>query len=561
MKNPVNEMKNKIQALLLESYATCVAEGSLPEVELAAFDIEQPRDAQNGDFSSNFAMKNVRLLKKAPQMIGNLLVEHLPTCPEIQRAEVAGPGFLNFYLSGAYFAQVAKTAAALGADYGKTDRLQGERIMVEFVSANPTGPMHMGNARGGVVGDSLANVLAWAGADVHKEFYVNNAGNQVSLFGVSLYTRLQQLLHGEASVEFPENGYHGDDIRTLAAAYLEEHPEAAKESEEVLTPKMVVFGLERNIARMKTDLAKYKIHYDEWFLESTLHESGYVAETVKLLEDRGWIYEQEGAKWFRATEFGCEKDEVLVKANGFYTYYAVDIAYHRNKFEKRKFDRCIDVFGADHHGHTLRFKAAMAAIGQDQEKLQFVLMQLVRLMKDGEPFRMSKRTGKSITLSDLLEEIPADAARFFFNLNRCDSAMDFDLDLALKQDNENPLYYVQYAHARICSIIRTMEELGVTYSDKEIAPELYASNEERALIRAIGNFPEEIVGCADALETSRLTHYVMQVASCFHTFYNACRIKGEEPAVRDARLTLCVAAKNTIANALAVMGIDAPKKM
>ncbi len=561
MKNPINEMMNTIRALLLESYAACVSDGSLPEAELLPFDIEQPRDPQNGDFSSNFAMKNVRVLKKAPQMIGNLLAEHLPACPEIERAEVAGPGFLNFYLSGAYFAEVAKTAAALGAEYGKTDRLNGEKIMVEFVSANPTGPMHMGNARGGVVGDSLANVLAWAGANVHKEFYVNNAGNQVSLFGLSLYTRLQQLLHGEDSVEFPENGYHGDDIRALAKAYLEEHPEATEEAEEVVTSKLIAFGLERNIARMKTDLAKYKIHYDEWFLESTLHESGYVAETVKLLEDRGWLYEQEGAKWFKASEFGCEKDEVLVKANGFYTYYAVDIAYHRNKFEKRRFDRCIDVFGADHHGHTLRFKAAMAAIGQDQEKLQFVLMQLVRLMKDGEIVRMSKRTGKSITLSDLLDEIPADAARFFFNMNRCDSAMDFDLGLALKQDNENPLYYVQYAHARICSIIRTMEELGVTYADQPIDAAQFATNEERALIRAIANFPEEIAACADALETSRLTHYVMQVASCFHTFYNACRIKGEEEAVRDARLALCVATKNTIANALAIMSIDAPEKM
>ncbi|MBQ3085601.1 MAG: arginine--tRNA ligase [Clostridia bacterium] len=561
MKNPVNEMKVKIEGLLLESYKTCVAEGLLPEAELLPFDIEQPREVKNGDFSSNFAMKNVRVLRKAPAMIGQMLLEHLPACAEIERAEVAGPGFLNFYLSGAYFAEVAATAAALGADYGKTNRLNGEKIMVEFVSANPTGPMHMGNARGGVVGDSLANVLAWAGADVHKEFYVNNAGNQVSLFGLSLYTRLQQLLYGEDSVEFPENGYHGDDIKKLAAAYLEAHPEAAEEAEDVVTPKLIAYGLENNIARMKSDLTKYKINFDEWFLESTLHESGYVAETVKLLEDRGWMYEQEGAKWFRATEFGCEKDEVLVKANGFYTYYAVDIAYHRNKFEKRRFDRCIDVFGADHHGHTLRFKAAMAAIGQDQEKLQFVLMQLVRLMKDGEPFRMSKRTGKSITLSDLLDEIPADAARFFFNLNRCDSAMDFDLDLALKQDNENPLYYVQYAHARICSIIRTMAELGVTYQGGEVEASLYQSEEERALIRAVANFPEEIVGCAEQLETSRLTHYVMQVAGCFHSFYNACRIKGEAPAVRDARLTLCVAAKNTIANALAVMGIDAPEKM
>ncbi len=561
MKNPVNEMKNKVRELILSAYQACVAAGELPEVELNDFEIEQPRDTKNGDFSSNFAMKNVKLLRKAPQMIGNAILSHLPACPEIERAEIAGPGFLNFYLGESYFINVAETAAAEGENYGKTNRLNGEKIMVEFVSANPTGPMHMGNARGGVVGDSLANVLAWAGADVHKEFYVNNAGNQVSLFGLSLYTRLQQLLHGEDSVEFPENGYHGDDIKALAAAYLEEHPEAAEEAEDVLKPKMVTFGLERNIARMKTDLAKYKIHYNEWFLESQLHESGYVAETVKLLEDRGWMYEQEGAKWFRATEFGCEKDEVLVKANGFYTYYAVDIAYHRNKFEKRQFDRCIDVLGADHHGHTLRFKAAMAAIGQDQEKLQFVLMQLVRLMKDGQPFRMSKRTGKSITLSDLLEEIPADAARFFFNLNRCDSAMDFDLDLALKQDNENPLYYVQYAHARICSIIRTLQELGSNYTGAPVDAGAYQTEEERALIRAIGNFPEEIIGCADALETSRLTHYVMNVAACFHSFYNACRIKGESASVIQARLTLCVAAKNAIANALAVMGIEAPEKM
>lgn len=561
MKNPVNEMKQRIQELLLESYRACAAEGLLPETELAPFDIEQPREVQNGDFSSNIAMKNVRVLKKAPQMIGQQLLEHLPASPWIERAEIAGPGFLNFYLSGAYFAAAAETAAAQGADYGKTNRLNGERIMVEFVSANPTGPMHMGNARGGVVGDSLANVLAWAGAEVHKEFYVNNAGNQVSLFGASLYARLQQLIHGEDAVEFPENGYHGDDVRALASAYLAEHPEAPEEAEGVLTPKLIAFGLDRNIARMKADLAKYKIHYDEWFLESTLHESGYVAETVGLLEERGWVYEQEGAKWFRATEFGCEKDEVLVKANGFYTYYAVDIAYHRNKFEKRKFDRCIDVFGADHHGHTLRFKAAMAAIGQDQDKLQFVLMQLVRLMKDGEVVRMSKRTGKSITLSDLLDEVPADAARFFFNLNRCDSAMDFDLDLAIKQDNENPLYYVQYAHARICSILRIMEEQGVVCSGAAVDPALYQSQEERALIRAVAAFPEVIAECADALETSRLTHYVMQVAACFHSFYNACRIKGEAEEIQQARLTLCLAAKNTIANALAVMGIDAPEKM
>lgn len=561
MKNPVNDMKKEIRRLVEESYQACVAEGLLPEAELQGFDIEQPRDAQNGDYSTNFAMKNVRILKNAPQKIGQMLADHMPEHPMIEKVEIAGPGFLNFYLGAGYFKAVAESAASLGEQFGKTDLLKGERIMVEFVSANPTGPMHMGNARGGVVGDSLANALAWAGADVHKEFYVNNAGNQVALFGLSLYTRLMQKIHGDEYCEFPENGYHGDDIKALAADYLAEHPDCAEEAEEQLTQKLIAFGLERNIARMKVDLGKYKIQFDHWFLESTLHESGYVAETVKLLENRGWIYEKEGAKWFKATELGCDKDEVLVKANGFYTYYAVDIAYHRNKFEERKFDRCIDVFGADHHGHTLRFKAGMNAIGQDPEKLQFVLMQLVRLMKDGEPFRMSKRTGKSITLSDLLDEIPADAARFFFNMNHCDSAMDFDLDLALRQDNENPLYYVQYAHARICSILRTMKELGEGYQTAAAEGYCFDTEEERALIRAIANFPEEINACAEGLETSRLTHYAMSVASCFHSFYNACRIKGEEKAIRDARLTLCVAAKNTIANALSVMSIDAPEKM
>ncbi len=561
MNNHVSEMRAELNRLVLLGYQACVAEGLLPEVDLKSFEIEQPRDAQNGDFSTNFAMKNVRELKKAPQMIGNLILEHLPAHAAIAKAEVAGPGFINFYLSEERLADIVQNAAALGKDYGKSDRLQGEKIMVEFVSANPTGPMHMGNARGGVVGDSLANVLAWAGASVHKEFYVNDAGNQVALFGLSLYVRLQQLLHGENAAEFPENGYHGEDIKALAASYLAEYPDAETQTQKTLIPKLIAFGLARNIVKMKEDLAKYKIHYDQWFLESALHESGDVADTVALLEQHGYLYEKDGAKWFRATELGCEKDEVLVKANGFYTYYAVDIAYHRNKFEKRGFTRCIDVLGADHHGHTVRFKAGMKAIGQDPEKLQFVLMQLVRLMRGGEVVRMSKRTGKSITLSDLLDEIPADAARFFFNLNRCDSAMDFDLDLALKQDNDNPLYYVQYAHARICSILRTLREMGVSYRDQALSPEMFKTEEERALIRAIGNFPEEIINCAEALETSRLTHYVMNVAACFHSFYNVCRIKEEAAPLRDARLALCVAAQNTIANALGIMGIDAPEKM
>ncbi len=560
MDNPVANMLERLKIETAAAAAALQKEGVLPEGALVDFDAEIPKDVSFGDFSTNFAMKHARVFHRSPRDIATLIAERLRGAEYVEDVTVAGAGFINFTMNADYFHSVLETVRRKGADYGKSDHFKGEKVMVEFVSANPTGPMHMGNARGGIIGDCLSSLLEWAGAKVHREFYVNDAGNQVALFGKSLYVRLIQAAKGEDTIEFPEDGYHGDDVKTLAAAYLADHPDAAEEAENTLTPKLIAFGLERNIQKMQDDLAKYKITYDCWFRESALHQSGYVAETVKLLEDKGALYEKEGAKWFRATDYGFEKDEVLVKANGFYTYFAVDIAYHRNKFSARGFDRVIDVLGADHHGHTLRFLAAMRALGIDEKRLEFVLMQLVRLMRDGEVVRMSKRTGKSITLSDLLDEIPVDAARFFFNSRASDSAMDFDLTLATRQDSDNPLYYVQYAHARICSIVRTLEAEGVSFSG---APDdtLLDTAEEKALIRAIAALPQEIVRDAAEKEPSHLTTYCVDLAAAFHKFYNTCNIKNEAPALRDARLGLCLAARQTLKNALTLMNIDAPEKM
>lgn len=555
--NPLEYMKNNIKQRVLDAYEACVKDGALDRTELSDFEIEVPKDTSNGDFSANFAMKNVKALRKAPALIGKEIADRLDRGELIENVSVAGPGFINFTLSGKYYADQVDNILALGDGFGKTDCLHGEKILVEFVSANPTGPMHMGNARGGIIGDCLSSVLSCAGADVKREFYVNDAGNQVALFGQSLYARLYQLKNGEDSFEFPDDGYHGDDIKVLAREYAENHADINLEDKDALIASLVEFGLEKNIARMQSDLEKYKIVYDKWFRESELHKSGYVAETIDLLDKAGALYEAEGAKWFRATDYGCEKDEVMVKANGFYTYYAVDLAYHRNKFIKRGFERCINVLGADHHGHTIRYKAGMKALGIQPERLDVVLMQLVRLMRDGKPFKMSKRTGKSITLSDLLDEIPADAARFFFNMNRSESVMDFDLSLAVKQDSENPLYYVQYAHARICSILRNVEADipsscgGFDYDDPH----------ERALISILSRFPDEIVSSALALEPSKITKYVIDAASAFHSFYNACRIKGENAETVRARMALVLCTKTVIKNALELMNIEAPEKM
>lgn len=545
--------------MLKSAFVSCGFE--LPDGDI---EVSPTKDYAHGDYASNAAMKAAKLLGKPPREIASALCDKLDISGSIvAKAEVAGPGFINFFLSDKYYSDVVKAAIEQAEDYGKNDIGRGKKVMVEFVSANPTGPMHMGNARGGIVGDTLSTVLSYSGYDVTREFYVNDAGNQVDILGKSLSARYIQHLKGEDAALFPDDGYHGDDVKKIAADYAAENGDSLLDAEpEVREKTLVTFALNRNIAKMRSDLEKYKIHYDSWFYESTLHASGFVKDTIDILKSKGALYEKENALWFKATDFGCEKDEVLVKANGFYTYYAVDIAYHRNKFETRGFDMVIDVLGADHHGHTLRFPACLEALGIEKSRLRFVLIQLVRLMQGGEVVRMSKRTGKIISLADLLDEIPVDAARFFFNNKASDSDMNFDLDLAVKQNSDNPVYYVQYAHARICSIIKNILAEGVQQRPLDkVDLSLLAEDEERELIRLIASFPEEIVTAALTLEPTRISRYCTAVSAAFHKFYNACHVRTKDEELMQARIALCLAAKQVIKNSLDIIDIDAPEKM
>ena len=547
------------------AYEKAVAAGTLPQAELPPVAVEIPKDASNGDWASTFAMQCAKPLRMAPRKIAEAIVDNLSlegTC--FEKIEIAGPGFLNFTLNAAWYQDAVRAVETCGADYGRTKTDKPEKIMVEFVSANPTGPMHMGNARGGVLGDCLAEVLDWAGHDVTREFYINDAGNQVDKFAHSVEGRYIQELKGEDAIEFDPSWYQGADIRELAHQLVELHGDKLLDmSEEERFNAIVGYGLPHNIEKMQKDLERYKIHYDVWFRESTLHESGAVAQTVQMLVDAGVTYEQDGALWLRSTAFGADKDDVLRRANGFYTYFAADIAYHRNKFETRGFDRVINIWGADHHGHVARLQRALDAIGLDgSHRLEVVLMQLVRMMQGGEVVRMSKRTGKSLTLSDLLDEIPVDAARFFFNSRAAETQMEFDLDLAVKQDSENPLYYVQYAHARICSVLRNAAENGVKVpAAGETDLTVLTHEDEKALIKAIAQLPEEIVEAAASRDPSKLNKYGVQLAAQFHRFYNACRVMDAEPALRDARLCLCQATVQTVRNVLHIIGVDAPEKM
>ena len=502
-------------------------------------------------------MASAKTMHMAPRKIAEALIAHMELDGTwFASVEAAGPGFLNFRLSDKWYQDVLTAVDEAGADYGRVDDGHGEKVMVEFVSANPTGPMTIGNARGGVLGDALASVLDRAGYNVWREFYVNDAGNQVDLFGKSIEARYLQLIQGEDAVEFPDNGYHGDDIRELANKYLT-MPSAER------CAAFVAFGLPYNIARMQRDLERYRIHFDQWFLESSLHSSGYVAQTVQLLVDAGLTYEKDGALWLRNTDLGADKDEVLRRSNGFYTYYAVDIAYHRNKFIERGFDRVIDVWGADHHGHAIRFAATMRApaLGLEGRKLDFLIMQMVRLMRGDEIVKVSKRTGKALSLADLMDEIGVDACRFFFNA-KPDSHLEFDLDLAIRQDSENPVYYVQYAHARICTLLAAMAEVGCavpTAADVDVA--LLTTPQEHELIKQIAMLPEEIHLAARDYDPSRINRYVTELAARFHRFYNVCRIKDAEPAVRDARLKLADTTRRVLEIGLDIIGVTAPEKM
>ena len=562
--NHVLNAKEQAQSLILKAYRQAAEEGLLPSHPFETAPVEIPKDVKNGDFASTFAMQAAKPLGMNPRKIAEAICEKAQLEGTIfSGLEIAGPGFLNLRLGHGYFENVLRDIQEEGKNYGRSQSGKKEKIMVEFVSANPTGPMHMGNARGGVLGDSLAEVLSRAGNDVSREFYVNDAGNQIEKFAQSLEARYFQILDGEENVPFPEDGYHGDDIRELAKIFYEQHGDSYRNvPEKERHDALVQFGLEKNLAKMRRDLEKYRITYDTWFFESTLHDSGYVKETVDLLTQKGATYESEGALWLRTSDYGCEKDDVLRRANGFYTYFAADIAYHRNKFEQRGFDRVINIWGADHHGHVARLKAALDILGLDgSHRLEIVLMQLVRLMRDGEVVRMSKRTGKAITLSDLLDEISCDAARYFFNSRAADTHLEFDLGLAVREDNENPVYYVQYAHARVKSILRNLEQEGVQCSENPDLS-LLKSEEELELIRELARLPEEIRLAARDREPSRINRYVNNVAAAFHRFYTVSRIRdAETEALRDARVYLICQVATVIENGLSVFGVTAPDKM
>lgn len=564
-KNFVQDAMTEVDALLKNAFKKAMQEGKLPENEIPQFTVEIPAETSHGDFASNAAMVSARTFRNAPVKIANILTESMDFSDAryIERVEIAGPGFINFFVSPLWFADIVSGVLVEKENYGRSDYGKGQKIMVEFVSANPTGPMHMGNARGGAIGDCLAAAMDACGYNVTREFYINDAGNQIEKFGCSLEARYLQIFKGEDAVEFPEDGYHGEDIKERAQQYADANGDCLLNvSTEERRQALVDFALPKNIEKLRADLSKYRIEYDVWFPESTLHQSGAVKEVVDELTARGMTYEKDGAVWYKATEFGGEKDEVLVRANGNPTYFTADIAYHKNKFADRHFDRVINVWGADHHGHVARLKGAMDAIGLDGSKLDIVLMQLVRLMKDGEPYRMSKRTGKAITLSDLTDLVPIDAARFFFNMREPNSTLDFDLDLAVEESSQNPVYYVQYAHARICSILKNLAAQNI--NPRECTAEelkLLSAPEEKELIRALAQCPQEIINAAKNYDPARMTHYLMEVATLFHKFYNACRVQGEDEALMQARISLCIAVRTVIANLLKLLKITAPEAM
>ena len=581
MANMIQKAKQQVTELVTAAYLAAAEKGELPAGLTLNGSVEIPKDTANGDYAANYAMASAKLMRMPPRKVAETLIENMKLDGSwFESVDVAGPGFMNFRMGSKWYSDVLKNVAEEGDSFCNCNIGEGKKLMVEFVSANPTAPMHMGNARGGVLGDALASVLSRAGYDVWREFYVNDAGNQIEKFASSIEARSIQLLKGEDAIEFPEDGYHGDDIKELAKLFCEKYGDDWLKLDTPERHKMMAeFGLSINLPKMKRDLARYGIEYDQWFLESSLHASGYVADSVQKLTDAGFTYEKDGALWLHTSKILADKllaagkkpedieklelkDDVLRRANGFYTYFAADIAYHRNKFEQRGFDKVINVWGADHHGHVARLKGAMDALGLDGEhRLDIVLMQLVKLMRGGEVVRMSKRTGKAISLSDLLDEIPVDAARYFFN-SRPESPVEFDLDLAVRQDSENPVYYVQYAHARICTMLSALAADGHEVPDINSADlSLLSTEQERELIKQVALLPEEIRLAARDYDPSRINKYVTELAARFHRFYTACRIKGAEEGVLNARLCLADTVRRVIALSLSVIGVSAPEKM
>jgi len=567
MKDVKTKVQQHIKELITVALNRAMEENVINIDEIPDFYLEVPQDQEHGDFAANIAMLLARQAKMPPRKIAEAIAERIDKDPLITKVEVAGPGFINFFLTATWANEVILDILKSGAKYGWLSDRKEKKVQVEFVSANPTGPMHMGNARGAALGDALASILEMAGNDVTREFYINDAGNQIENFGLSLEARYLELLGYES--EIPEGGYHGEDIKEHMQELIE------KEGDRFLnmdSPSrrayFIEYALKKNVQRMKQDLENFGVHFDVWFSEQSLHDSGKVEEVIQLLTDKGYTYEKDGALWFKASEFGATKDEVLIRANGIPTYFASDIAYHKNKFD-RGFDLVIDIWGADHHGHIARMKGALKALGYDPDKLIVIIMQLVRLYRNGEIARMSKRTGRAVTLADIVDEVGRDAARFFFNLRGADTHLDFDLDLAIKQSDDNPVYYVQYAHARISSILRQAQEQGIklpvidglTVDEFQKYANLLVDESELALIKKLADFPGEVKIAADNLAPYRITVYSMELAAAFHSFYNKCRVLTEDENLTAARLLLVMAAQQVIKNAFSILGISAPDRM
>lgn len=563
MSNLIKNASNELREIIISALGRLVEKGDVPAEPISDFRIEIPADKSHGDFAANIAMVCTKSFKMPPRKIAEKICDELDlNGTYFYKSEIAGPGFINFFLNENWFSSVLETVLEEKDDYGKTNFGLNKSVLLEFVSANPTGPMHVGNARGGAIGDCLASVFEWAGFRVEREFYINDAGNQIEKFATSLEIRYLQIY--KENIEMPEDAYHGVDIINHAEEFSKIYADKFVEtSSEERRNALVEFALPKNINALEEDLKKYRITYDNWFKESTLHKDGSVKKIVSMLKEKGHTYELEGATWFKATEFGADKDFVLVRSNGIPTYVVPDIAYHYNKLVTRKFDKAIDVLGADHHGYVPRLKAALTALDVDANKLDVILMQMVRLLRNGEVAKLSKRSGKAITLVTLLEEIPIDAARFFFNLREANSHFEFDLDLAVEKSSQNPVYYVQYAHARICSIINILKEDGIDLEkiNMSVLSEL-KEKQEVEIIRHIAALQNEIESAAKNYDPSKITKYAIDLATLFHKFYDACSVKNvitEE--IKHSRFILCVCVKQILKNILIMLKIDCPEKM
>ncbi len=556
--NIIEETQSVLRQGVAAACAQAMAAGTLPEAALPDFVIETPKDEKNGDFSTNLAMQLTRILRQNPRKIAEAIVGGIDLPGLVERVEIAGPGFINFYLVPGWLNRVLPAIQEEDADYGKSNAGGGERVQVEFVSANPTGLLHMGNARGGALGDTLAAVLNEAGYVCDKEYYINDAGNQVENLGKSVEARYFELL-GRDDYQIPEDGYHGKDIIATAQRLLDEKGESLVDLPEAERRELMKnYALKEKVAGIRGSLENFGVVFDNWFSEQSLHDAGSVHEVVDILREKGVVYEKDGAQWLRATDWGEEKDEVLVRSNGTPTYFAADIAYHRDKFE-RGYKRLINIWGADHHGHVARLKGAMTALGYPGDDITVILMQLVRLYRGGEIVKMSKRSGKYVTLDELIEEVGKEAARFFFIMRSPDSALDFDLDLAKTESSDNPVYYVQYAHARICSILSVAGVETPKAADVDLS--LLTEENERVLIRKLAEWPQEVADAARELAPYHLAYYAKELANAFHSFYNSCKVLTDDARLRDARLALVDCTRITLRNVLTLLGLSAPERM